>query len=53
MAVTVAGVVVSYSAVIWLGRRPDTRSLADSGIFFVSLVVGVALAVWWALFSGF
>ncbi len=50
---TLSGVAVSYGVVIWLGRRPDTRSLADSGVFFVVLVVGIALAVWWALFSGF
>ncbi len=50
---TLSGVVVSYGVVIWLGRRPDTRGLADSGVFFVVLVVGIALAVWWALFSGF
>ncbi len=49
----VTGVVASYGIVLWLGRRPDARSLADSGVFFLSLVAGIALAVWWVCFSGF
>ncbi len=47
------GVATSYGLVWWLGRRPGAKSLAESGLFFVSLVVGVALAVWWIFFSGF
>lgn len=50
---TVTGVVVSYGVLLWLGRRPAARELADSGLFFLSLLVGVALAVWWLFFSGF
>lgn len=50
---TAAGVVASYGIVVWLGRRPAARSLADSGVFFLSLAAGIALAVWWAFFSGF
>jgi len=50
---TVTGVAASYGIVLWLGRRPDARGLADSGLFFVSLVAGIALAVWWVCFSGF
>jgi len=50
---TITGVAASYGFVLWLGRRPDTAGLADSGLFFVSLVAGIALAVWWVCFSGF
>ena len=50
---TVTGVVASYGIVAWLGRHPNTRSLADSGFFFLILVVGIALGVWWVFFSGF
>jgi hypothetical protein len=50
---TVIGVVASYAIVVWLGRRPGTRALADSGLFFLSLLVGIALAAWWVLFSAF
>jgi hypothetical protein len=49
----VIGVAASYGIVVWLGRRPQTRALADSGLFFLSLLVGIALAAWWVLFSGF
>ena len=49
----VTGVVASYGLVVWLSRRPDARTLADSGLLFVSLVVGIAIAVWWTFFSGF
>jgi hypothetical protein len=49
----VSGVVTSYGIALWLGRRPGARSLADSGLLFLSLVVGIALAVWWVCFSGF
>jgi len=47
------GVVGSYGILLWLGRRPNARSLADSGIFFLSLVAGIALAVWLIFFRGF
>jgi hypothetical protein len=50
---TIIGVVASYAIVVWLGRRPGTRALADSGLFFLSLLVGIALAAWWVLFSAF
>ena len=50
---TVTGVAASYGIVLWLGRRPATAGLADSGLFFMSLAVGIALAVWWVCFSGF
>ena len=50
---TVIGVVASYAIVASLGRHPGTRALADSGLFFLSLLVGIALAAWWVLFSGF
>lgn len=46
------GVAVSYGIVLWLGGRPNSSALADSGVFFLSLVVGVALLCWWLLFSG-
>ena len=47
------GVVVAYSLVLWLGRRPAARQLADSGLLLSSLVAGIALAVWWVAFGGF
>lgn len=50
---TVTGVVTSYGIVLWLARRPASRALADSGLFFLSLVVAIALIVWWVFFSGF
>ncbi len=50
---TVIGVAASYGIVVLLSRRPQTRALADSGLFFLSLLVGIALAAWWVLFSGF
>ena len=50
---TATGVVASYGVVIWLGRHEETRGLADSGLLFLSLVAGIALSVWWVLFSGF
>jgi len=49
----VVGVVAAYGIVLGLGRSSKGRPLADSGIFFVMLVVGISLAVWWACFSGF
>jgi hypothetical protein len=50
---TVAGIVASYGIVRWLGRYPAARDLSDSGLFFVSLVVCIALVVWWVCFSSF
>jgi len=50
---TLTGVVVSYGLVWFLGRRAGAGGLAESGVFFVSLTVGIALATWWILFSGF
>jgi disulfide bond formation protein DsbB len=49
----VAGLVVAYAALWWLGRRSDTRSLAQSGLLFCSLTVVLALLTWWGLFSSF
>ncbi len=53
LVAAIGGVVASYGIVLWLARRPDTRKLADSGLFFLSLVAGVALAIWWVSFSSF
>lgn len=50
---TVVGVVSSYGTVVILGQNPKTRRLGDSGIFFISLVVGIALCVWWVFFDRF
>jgi len=50
---TVAGVVLAYGIVVVLSRRPRTKELADSGVFFLSLVAGIALSAWWGFFSGF
>ena len=47
----VAGLVIAYVMVWWLGQRPGTRSLAQSGLFFFSLTVALALLFWWAFFS--
>ena len=49
----ITGVAASYLVVIGLGRRSGTRGLADSGLLFLSLAVGIALAAWWVGFSGF
>ena len=49
----VAGLVAAYALVWWLGRRPGERALAQSGLFFCSLTVTVALLVWWIFFSAF
>ena len=38
---TVIGVAGSYGIVAWLGRRPGTRALADSGLFFIGLLVAI------------
>ena len=50
---TIIGVASGYALVYWLGRRSGARSLAESGVFFCSLTVGIAVAVWWLFFSGF
>lgn len=47
------GIFAAYGVVIGIGRSSKGRPLADSGIFFVMLVVGIALTVWWVCFSGF
>jgi hypothetical protein len=49
----VVAVVGAYALVIALARVPATRELADSGLFFVSVVAGLSFALWWVLFSGF
>jgi hypothetical protein len=49
----VAGLVVAYATLWWLGRRPSTRSLAQSGLLFCSLTVVAGLLIWWGLFSSF
>ena len=49
----VIAVVSAYALVIALARVPATRELADSGLFFVSVVAGLAFALWWIFFSGF
>jgi hypothetical protein len=50
---TLTGVASAYGLVYALGRSASTRSLAESGVFFVSLTVSIALVVWWLFFSGF
>jgi len=50
---TAVGVVSSYGIVAFLSRNSKTRKLGDSGVFFISLVVGIALSVWWVIFSRF
>ena len=52
----VSGVValgVAYALVLWLGRRPGSRVLAQSGLFFCGLTLMLALLNWWIFFSGF
>lgn len=49
----VVGVFAAYGIVLGIGRSSKARALAESGLFFVSLVVGIALAVWWVAFSRF
>jgi hypothetical protein len=49
----IAGVVSAYGIVIALSHRPQTKELADSGLLFLGLVVGIALLVWWIFFSDF
>jgi hypothetical protein len=48
-----AGLVVAYATLRWLGRRPSTRSLAQSGLLFCSLTVVAGLLIWWVFFSSF
>ena len=47
------GLVVSYALVVWLGRRPAQRALAQSGLLFCSLTVTLGLLIWWIFFRGF
>jgi len=49
----ITGVVLAYAIVITLSCWPKSKELADSGLFFLSLVGGIALGTWWILFSGF
>lgn len=49
----VAGLLFAYGTVWFLGRRPGTRRLAQSGLLFCSLTVIVGLLLWWLLFSSF
>ncbi len=49
----VAGVVIAYVAVSILARKASTRGLAQSGLLFCSLTLGVGLSVWWIFFSRF
>ena len=49
----VVGLAVAYALVWWLGRRPSSRALAQSGLFFCGLTVMLALLNWWIFFSGF
>jgi len=49
----VAGLAVAYALVWWLGRRPSSRALAQSGLFFCGLTLMLALLNWWIFFSGF
>ena len=49
----IAGLVASYLLVWWLGRRRGTRSLAESGLFFLSVATGVSISLWWIFFSRF
>jgi len=49
----VTGLVIAYALVWWLGRRPVSGALAQSGLFFCGLTLVLALVVWWAVFSGF
>jgi hypothetical protein len=45
--------VFSYALVRGLGRNDKTRAIGQSGLFFCSLTVASALALWWMLFSRF
>jgi len=49
----VAGLVVAYAVLWWLGRRRTARALAQSGLLFCSLTATVSLLIWWLFFSGF
>jgi len=49
----VVGLLSAYALVVWLGRRPGRRELAQSGLLFCSLTVAVSLLTWWIFFSGF
>jgi ABC-type Na+ efflux pump permease subunit len=49
----VIGLICAYALVAWLGRRPEQRELAQSGLFFCSLTVVVSLLNWWIFFRDF
>lgn len=49
----VTGLMLAYVIVLVLGRAAPTKELAQSGLFFVGLTVGIALTVRLACFSGF
>ena len=53
LVAVIAGVVASYITVSGLGHWTWARTLAQSGLFFVSLTVVISLTVWWAFFSEF
>lgn len=53
LVATVVGVLSSYGIVAVLARNATTRNLADSGLFFISLTVIIALIDWWIFFSSF
>ena len=49
----VLGIVGAYAIVVILARRASTRALADSGLFFLALVMLLSMASWWVLYSDF
>ena len=53
LVAVIAGVVASYITVSGLGSWPWARTLAQSGLLFVSLTIVLSLTVWWAFFSEF
>jgi hypothetical protein len=50
---SVLGLTLSYVVVRVLGQRPATRELGQSGLFFCSLTVSTALALWLTLWRSF
>jgi len=49
----VTGLTLAYVIVLVLGRAALTNELAQSGLFFVGLTVGIALTVRLVCFGGF
>ena len=49
----IVGVAGAYGTVWGLGKRPQTREIADSGLFFIGLATSLALTMWWIVFSEF